>query len=234
MKRLSVLGVFAGLAGSAMGQTSLELSVRLSSDGGASWHSEISILPGSTVKVAVWAFGTGADYYGFGGATLRLRVLGVEHGDQMVFAPGTATGRVSPFDFGAATNAIYRDDPSTFRIDAASDAADASTTAGMTFLQRDPATASPGTFSTADPAMVFRFDYVVGGDSFIGGQMFELDQLSRGVAGYYSSANASRVTTTSNVTFHSAFITPRPTPGPLAAFAAAAGLAHARRRRARV
>jgi hypothetical protein len=230
MKPLPSLAFLAASAGTALGQTSVDLSVRFYDAGTSSWSSHISVLPGSTVQVGIWMSGD-ASIYGMGGATLRMRVLGAEHGDQMVFAAGTATGRVGPFNFGAATNAIYRDDPTTFRIDAASDAADASETAGLTFLQRDPATAVPGTFSTENPALVFRFDYIVGGDSYLGGQAFVLDQLSRGVAGHYTAGNSSRVTTTSNVTLHAGIINPRPTPGPLAAFAAFAGLAHARRRR---
>lgn len=229
-----IKGISAGLvltlAGGASGQASLTLAVRLSVDG-VNWSPHLFVLPGSTVQVGIWATGTGADYYGMGGATLRMRVVGAEVGDTMEFAAGTSTGRVSPFNFGAATNAIFRDAPSEFRIDAASDGSNSNTAAGLTFFQRDPATATPGTFSTTNPALVFRCDFRMGAGDTVGGQTFMLDQLTRGVAGYFSAANSSRQTLTSDVQLVGAAIGPLPAPGAVGVFGVLGVAVAARRRR---
>ena len=221
---VGLIGV-AGLAGAANAQN-LGLSVLSSVDNGATWHSEVNALPGSTVKVAIWMSGA-ADIYGMGGATLRLTATGAGAGDSAAFAAGTDTGRVGPFNFGAATNAIFAS-AGGFRIDAASDAANNNSSAGLTFFQRDPATAAPGTFSTANPAMCFRFDVTVGADGTLRDISMALDQLSRGLASYFTASNASRPAT-AGATLTGGVIHVVPTPATLA-LVGLGGLVAGRRR----
>ena len=182
------------LAGAATAEIRLE--VKFSSDGGATWSSDVDGFRFRT-QGAIFMSGFGLDAWGLGGATLRLRATGLAATDSIVFAEGTSTGRVGPFNFGAATNAIYQDGSGSWRIDAASDASNTNDSAGLTFFQRDPASAG-SVFSRQNPAMVFRFD-VLASDFFERSLRFELDQLSRGVATYYSSSSATRPTQTSDV-----------------------------------
>lgn len=217
-----VASLFAAAGAAAQ---ALHLNVLVSTDG-STWNSAVDALPGSTVQVGIWVSGDGM--YGAGGATLRLTGNGATAGDVVAFGAGTATGRVTPFNFGAATNAIYRDTPGTFRIDAASDRLNTSTTRGLTFFQRDPVTAAPGVFTTANPALAFRFTVTLDGSAAGRSIAMSLDQLARGTAAYFSSAQSSRVTLTSNVAFGTGTINVLvPTPGVLAVL----GLAGAVRRR---
>lgn len=207
----------------------LHLAVKVSADGGSTWQSDAFALRGSSILVGIWMSGD-ANIYGMGGGTMRLNGTSMITGDSVAFADGTDTGRVGPFNFGAATNAIFRDTADTFRIDAASDAANSNSSAGMTFFQRDPATAVPGTFSTANPALCFRFNVTIGAawapDRDI---VMSIDQLSRGVASYFTAANASRPATAA-ATFSSAVIHVYPAPGSVAAMGLFAALSGRRRR----
>lgn len=224
--RLQVVVVAASLfAAAGAAAQAMHLNVRVSADG-ADWRDTLDALPGSTVQVGIWVSGEGM--YGAGGATLRLTGNGARSGDLVAFGAGTATGRVAPFNFGAATNAIYRDSADTFRIDAAGDRLNTSTTRGLTFFQRDPATAAPGAFSTANPALAMRFTVTLDGSAAARSITIALDQLSRGTAAYFSSASSSRVTLTSNVSFGTGTIRVLvPAPGALTAL----GLAAVGRRR---
>ncbi|XVJ58320.1 MAG: hypothetical protein HEQ23_02535 [Tepidisphaera sp.] len=187
---MGLVGV-AGIAAGANAQVSLNLEVKFSTDGGTTWASTVDANAGSVVQGAIFMSATGGDVWGLGGATLRMNGTGLIAGESAAFGAGTDTGRVGPFNFGAATNAIFAS-AGAFRIDAASDAANSSTGAGMTFFQRDPSSGGQG-FSRANPALVFRFDIqtAVGADHAI---TIALDQLSRGVATYYSSSGATRPT----------------------------------------
>jgi hypothetical protein len=202
-----------GVAGLAAGANAQNLSLSVKMFDGANWVSEINALPGSTVQVGIW-MGGDASIYGMGGATLRLTGTGAGAGDSAAFAAGTDTGRVGPFNFGAATNAIFAS-AGGFRIDAASDAANNNSSAGLTFFQRDPATATPGTFSTANPALCFRFDVSVGADGTLRDITMVLDQLSRGLASYFTASNASRPATAA-ATLNGGVIHVVPTPATLA------------------
>lgn len=226
----AILALSAGAVGAAA-DVSLDLSILLSYDG-VNWSNMAFRLPGSVIQVGIFMSGAGGDVYGMGGATCRMNVTSAGLDDSLAFAPGTATGRVGPFNFGAATNAIYRDTPGSFRIDAAADPENSNDRAGLTFLQRDPATATPGTFSTANPALVFRTVYTVGSDGGVFDTRLSLDQLARGVAAYWSVSNSTRPTLTSNVTFGEAHIF-LPAPGVLAAASLAVALGSFRRRAAR-
>ena len=204
----------------------LDVAVKFSADGGATWSSNLLASGGSIIQGAIFMSGTGA-IYGLGGATLRLTATGAQ-GDFAQFGAGTDTGRVGPFNFGAATNAIYNT-AGGFRIDAASDPGNANTAAGMTFFQRDPSSGGAG-FSTANPALVFRFDIVAMGSSerFI---TVSLDELSNGVATYYSSSSATRSTRLSATLTSGTLGLGIPTPSSLAMLAIG-GFSLARRRRA--
>lgn len=208
--RLPALALTSLLASQAHAQN-LALSVKFSIDGGATWVSDASANPGSVVQVGLFMSGDGV--YGLGGATLRLTATGANALDTAVFAAGTDTGRVGPFNFGSATNAIFSN-ADGFRIDAASDAGNSNTAAGMTFFQRDPSSGGV-VFSTANPALCFRFDIhsvdVPGAERTI---TIDLDQVSRGVATYYSSSSATRPTS-ATVTLNSGILNLFPAPSTL-------------------
>ena len=188
----------------------LAISVKFSTDGGASWSSNVFGIPGSIVQVGL--FMSGDNVYGLGGATFRLTATGAIPLETAIFAAGTDTGRVGPFNFGSATNAIYATG-NGFRIDAASDPDNTNTAAGMTFFQRDPSSGG-AVFSTANPALCFRFDIHTraGPEHAI---QIAIDQVSRGVATYYSSSSATRPTSAS-VTLNSGILNLLPTPSTLA------------------
>lgn len=195
--RLCSLAFVSAFSLASIATADIRLEVRFSSDGGATWSRDADGFRFRT-QGAIFMSGFDLNAWGLAGATLRLRATGLHASDSIVFADGTSTGRVGPFNFGAATNAIYQDGPGSWRIDSASDAANASDSAGMTFFQRDPSSGG-AMFSRANPAIVFRFDVL---SSFFSERTlsFELDQLSRGVATYYSSSSATRPTQTSDVT----------------------------------
>jgi hypothetical protein len=218
---MGLVGV-AGLAAGANAQN-LSLSVQFSKDGGSTWSNTVDAFAGDVVQARLSYAGEGV--YGLGGATLRLTASGGVAGDTAAFAAGTDTGRVGPFNFGAATNAIFAN-ADGFRIDAASDAANSNTGAGMTFFQRDPSSGGAG-FSTANPATVFRFDITIGAgaDRVIS---VALDQLSRGVGSYYTSSSATRPSTAA-VTLNAGRINVVPTPATLA-LVGLGGLVAGRRR----
>lgn len=187
--RLSSLAITSLLASQAHAQN-LAISVKFTSDGGATWSSFSTIGRGGVAEAGIFMSGD-SRMYGIGGATLRLTAEGGQ-GDTAAFSFGTSTGRVGPFNFGSATNAIYTT-ADGFRIDAASDPDNTNTSAGMTFFQRDPSSGG-ATFSTANPALVFRFQVFAGAGGSDRSLRLSLDELSRGVATYYSSSNSTRPT----------------------------------------
>ena len=210
------------------------IDLKISRDG-VVWQDSISdFVVGDRVQCAIFL---NSDFsvpiYGVGGATLRLNGSSSPIEDQVSFAPGTATGRVSPFGFGAATNAIFRDTPGTFRIDAASDVANNNTAAGLTFFQRDPSSGG-ASFSILPQggigSMVYRFEILLGSHD-VYQTVLSMDQLTRGVVAYYSSSSATRPTQSSDVTLDGAsFWVNVPTPGSLA-MVGVGGFLVARRRR---
>lgn len=213
--------------------TLFTLDLKVSRDG-VVWSDLIDdFIVGQTVHCAIF-FNSDLSMpiYGVGGATLRLGGTSSPAQDAVSFAPGTETGRISPFTFGNATNAIYRDSPGTFRIDAGSDPSNSNTSAGMTFFQRDPSSGGPS-FSILPRdgigSMVFAFDILLGSqDVYL--TTLAMDQLSRGVVSYYSSSSATRPTSTSDVTLDGAsFWVNIPTPGSLVAVCMGGLLARRRR-----
>lgn len=222
---IGLVGV-AGVAAAANAQVTLNLEVKFSTDGGTTWSSTVDANAGSVVQGAIFMSGSGDGLFGLGGATLRMNGTGLIAGESAAFGAGTDTGRVGPFNFGAATNAIFAT-AGAFRIDAASDAANGSTGAGMTFFQRDPSSGGAA-FSQANPALVFRFDVqTAAGRVGNGDIVVALDQLSRGVATYYT-AGATRPTSIA-ANLVGGTITVVPTPATLA-LVGLGGLVAGRRR----
>ena len=66
---MGLVGV-AGIAAGANAQISLNLEVKFSTDGGATWASTVDANAGSVVQGAIFMSATGGDVYGLGGATL--------------------------------------------------------------------------------------------------------------------------------------------------------------------
>lgn len=226
--RVSGLLACLSFAGAAWGEIRLE--VKFSLDGGATWSRQVEGLVGSTIQGAIFMSSDIPNFWGLGGGTMRLTGTNFAN-DSLTFGAQTDTGRVAPFNFGAATNAIYRDSASTWRIDAASDATNTNELAGLTFFQRDPSSGG-AIFIQANPAMVFRFDVHAAAGGPFRELRFELDQLSRGVATYYSSSSSTRPTQTSDVVLQYGSVILSPAPGSVAVLAAGACMTSRRRRRA--
>ncbi|QOJ00791.1 MAG: hypothetical protein HRU70_09915 [Phycisphaeraceae bacterium] len=231
---VTALVAVAGLAAAANAQQVRSgLEVRVSTDNGDTWADKVNVLPGSTVLVAI--FGRFENAYGLGGATFRMQSDNRADGDAMAFGAGTATGRAGVFNFGAATNAIFTE-AGGFRLDAASDAANAGRNAGATFLQRSPSAAGVG-FDQSNPAMAMLFVYTVSGaDNALRTIDFWIDELkganatAPGVVSVYTSSTSTSSFQNTNVWLEGAQINVVPTPGALALMGMGGLLAGRRRR----
>jgi uncharacterized protein (TIGR03382 family) len=222
-KVFGILAV-AGLAAGAQAQgTRIDLLV--SSDGGATWSNNVDVLPGTVVKAAIFV---STDAYGFAGASITALTATGGIGDTAAFAAGSATGRVAPFNFGAATNAIFAI-AGGFRIDAASDPGNSNTAAGFLFAQRDPASAGGSYVDASQTRLAFAFDVSVSGDNTLRVINMAFGPLVRGVATVHTSAGATRGTQV-QATLDGATITVVPTPATLA-LVGLGGLVAGRRRR---
>lgn len=214
----------AGMAVGANAATSIDLLV--SSDGGATWSNNVAVLPGSVVRCAIFV---STDAFGFAGATIQSLTGAGTAGDSAAFAAGSFTGRVAPFNFGSATNAIFAQ-ANGFRIDASSDAGNSNTAAGLTFAQRDPSSGGLANYALgSSPAMAFAFDVTVGA-GFDRDIVMTLGALVRGVANVHTSSSATRGTSVQDVTLDGASIRVVPTPATLA-LVGLGGLVIGRRRR---
>jgi hypothetical protein len=211
------------MAVGANAATTIDLLV--SSDGGATWSNNVAVLPGSVVKCAIFV---STDAYGFGGASITALTGTGTAGDTAAFAAGSATGRVAPFNFGAATNAIFAT-ASGFRIDAAADPNNTLTAAGFTFSQRDPNSAGAAYADGSEARMAFAFDVTVGA-GFDRDILMAFGPLVRGVANVHTSSVATRGTSVTDVTLDGASIRVVPTPATLA-LVGLGGLVVGRRRR---
>jgi uncharacterized protein (TIGR03382 family) len=222
-KAFGILAV-AGLAAGAQAETRIDLLV--SSDGGATWSNSVDVLPGTVVQAAIFVSTT--DGYGFAGASITALTASGGIGDTASFAAGSFTGRVAPFNFGAATNAIFAT-ADGFRIDAASDAGNSNTAAGFLFSQRDPSSAG-GSYADASVArLAFAFDVQISGDGTLRTLDLAFGPLVRGVATVHTSAQATRGTQVSAI-LDGASINVVPTPATLA-LVGLGGLVAGRRRR---
>lgn len=201
----------------------VRLDVLFSVDGGSSWGSEVFAGPSANVRVGVFA---NHDAYDFAGATFRLTGSGLVADDQVSFASGTDQGAVAPFSPGAHGHAIYRSD-GAFRIDAATDAADASSLDGVSVFLANPSQDGP-----VASRLLFAFDFSIGAGAAPRDVVLSLDQLARGICTVWTAVNATR-TTSVVPTIDGGIIHVVPAPASLAMLAAA-GFASPRRRRVAV
>ncbi|QOJ00789.1 MAG: hypothetical protein HRU70_09905 [Phycisphaeraceae bacterium] len=230
MKKI-VAGLVA-VAGLASGASAQSAFMDLKVWDGSAWVNDVAVLPGTVVQAAMFiGFSEG---YGLSGAVYQIRGFGGVAGDGVDIA-SAGLGRQAPFNFGAATQAVFGDG-TNWRIDASSDAAN-SRNAGIATAQNSPPNLGVG-FNTDNPALVYRFDIVVSADGTIRSIQLEapLSELkgatstAPGVIGVYTSNQASRGTNYSDVTTDGATIRVVPTPGALALLGLG-GLVAGRRRR---
>lgn len=234
---MRAMATMVGLAFSAVSAQGalIDINLRLSRDG-VTWTDVMNdAMVGETIHCAIFMNSSEPErIYGIAGATLRLTGVGTRAGDAVAFAPGTATGRVSPFAFGAATNMIFSS-ADGFRIDAMNDPGNTNPSAGLTFFQRDPATAAPGSFQILPAggagSKVFAFDLTLGSND-VYDIMMGMDQLSRDVASYYDAPGASRPSRTADVTMTGAILRVN-VPSPGAAIVLTLGVVMKRRERSR-
>jgi uncharacterized protein (TIGR03382 family) len=221
-----ICGILAVVGMAAGANAATSISVLVSNDGGATWSSSVNAIPGSVVRCAI--FVATNDGYGFGGASITALTGTGTAGDTAAFAAGTSTGRVAPFNFGAVTNAIFAT-ANGFRIDAASDAGNSNTAAGMVFSQRDPSSAGAGYADASVARMAFAFDVTVGA-GFNRSIGLALGELVRGVSTIHTSSSATRGTQIQGTILNGASINVVPTPATLA-LVGLGGLVAGRRRR---
>ncbi len=222
MKTIAALVTVAGLAAGANAQ-SVQIDLKVSTDG-TNWQDAVEVLPGTTVQGAMFINWSGA--YGFAGIVTNITGSGLAAGDSASIAGG---GRQTPWTFGAATDAVFASGNS-FRIDAASDAAN-TTNQGLAILQNTPSAAGVN-YNTSNPAFVYRFSIIVGADGSDRTITIEslLSQVKGGVASLHSSNSATRGTNTSNLSTDGASIRVVPAPSALALLGLG-GLVAGRRRR---
>ncbi len=224
MTKICGIVAVAGLAAVANAQ-SARLDLQVSSDGGSTWSDAVNVLPGTNVLVRVRA--TVENAYGFAGAVGRITGTGLAAGDSASI--GGTDARVAPFNFGAASQAVFAT-AGAFRIDASSDAAN-SNAAGIAILQRDPVSAVPGTYADGTQARtVYAFSVSVGADGSIRSIALNMDDFKAGVVSVHAAANSTRGTNITAFTVDGAAINVIPTPATLALMGLG-GLVAGRRRR---
>jgi MYXO-CTERM domain-containing protein len=230
MARVVVAGVavLTGMsAGNAAGQT-IRFDLLLSGDGGQTWSNFIEPLSGTRVLAAIFTTVDGGAY-GVGGATFRLTMSGAIAGDTVLFGAGTSTGRVAPYNFGSATNAIFATGDG-FRIDAASDVDGTDPTRGLTFMQRDPSSAGASFADASVARLCFAFEIQTSSTQHVRPIEFTMDELVGGTGVYYSSSSSTRGTRGAVVFDGASMFGSLPTPGALAMLGLG-GLVMGRRRR---
>lgn len=235
MKPIAALLWCAGLASTAVAQTSARMDLRISLDG-VNWVNQLDVAPGTRVHCAMFIGFTGGGY-GVSGAVYQITGVGGAP-DDSVDISSAGLGRQGTFNFGAATQAVFGD-ASSFRIDAASDAAN-SRNAGIASAQNSPPNLQL-LFRQDNPGMIYAFDVVVGADGSLRTLSLDLplDQLkgvpsdsTHGVISIYSDGQATRGTNVRDVTTDGASITVVPTPASVALVGAGV-LAAGRRRSGR-
>jgi len=226
--QIAALVVLAGAA--TMANAASKLVWQVSSDNGMTWGSSTSANAGSTVKVRAMVDWTGTTGYGFSGLTQQVFIdnYNAADGGAQVAANGTGN-RVGPFNFGAATLAA-RVTGTTQRIVALGIGG---TEGNISSGQQAPASAGSN-YSTANPALIFTFDYVIGNVFDRSLTIRSTIATSSGVASsfsYHASANSSSTSFRESGTVETATIRVIPTPGALAVLGLG-GLVAGRRRRA--
>jgi hypothetical protein len=120
---------------------------------GFGWTDYLLTIPGGTARVGLFA--SFSDAYGLAGLEYQIRGDWTIGGGDGIVISGNGLGRQAPFVFGASTQQVYTTG-STFRIDAAGDAAN-NPALGILSGQRDPVNAGAA-FSVANPALIYTFD----------------------------------------------------------------------------
>ncbi|MDX2119359.1 MAG: MYXO-CTERM sorting domain-containing protein [Planctomycetota bacterium] len=227
--QIAALVVLAGAVSAA--NAAPKLVWQVSTDNGATWGAARSATAGSTVKVRGMVDWTGTTGYGFGGLTHQIFIdnyLGTDGGAQI--ASNGVGNRVGPFNFGAATLSA-RVTGSTQRIVALGTTGNEG---NISSGQQAPASAG-GAYSTANPALIFTFDYVLGADASARTLTIRsVVAASSGVNssfGFHAAASSTSTSFRESGTVENATITIIPTPGALAVLGLG-GLVAGRRRRA--
>jgi len=235
MKNVAALLAVAGVAAASNAQLTANMDLKLWN--GSAWVDSLNVAYGSTVECVMLIGWSGGSAFGVGGAVYNIQGSGLA-GDTVIIngsadaATGLAAGllgrdRVAPFNFGAATQAVFTSG-SNFRIDASADAGN-SNGAGIASSQRDPVNAGAA-FVTANPAAVYRFAITVGNSDHSITLSAPTSEVKRGEIGFFSSSTATRSTTTQVITTDGAVINVIPAPGAVALLGLA-GLVAGRRRR---
>lgn len=225
--QIAALVVLAGAVSAANAASKVVWQV--STDNGATWGAARNATAGSTVKVRGLVDWTGTTAYGFSGLTQQIFIdnyLGTDGGAQV--AANGVGNRVGPFNFGAATLAA-RVTGSTQRIVALGTTGNEG---NISSGQAAPPTAGPS-YSTANPALIFQFDYVLGADASARTLTIRsvVSNASTNGFAYHASASSTSTSFREAGTVENATITIIPTPGALAVLGLG-GLVAGRRRRA--
>ena len=235
MKNVVALLAVAGVAAASNAQLTVNMDLKVWN--GSAWVDTVDVAYGSTVEVAMLIGWSGGNAYGLGGAVYNIQGTGLVGGSVSISgAADAATGiaanllgrdRVAPFNFGAATQAVFTSG-SNFRIDASADAGN-STAAGIATAQRDPVNGGVN-FSTANPAVVYRFAVTVGNADGVVSLSAPVNQVKNGVIGLFTSSLATRSTNVNSITTDGATINIIPAPGAVALLGLGALVAGRRRR----
>lgn len=217
---VAALAAILGSAGAASAQVgAAHLDIKVSFDG-ANWSDQVAALPGDTVHVAV--FGVYRDALAFAACSFDVVTDDRRDGDGITYQ---GTARVSPFDFGATTVAVFTT-ANTMRLDYAPDA-NSNPLWGISCFQAPPVLARPE-FTTDNPAKLLTFDYHIGGSSDARLINVDIGTIVRSqIRLYYSMSDSSTRTATLEAS-DNAVIRVIPAPASLLAFSAAVLL---RRRR---
>lgn len=119
MKALLALPLLAALSAASdarAGDLWARIDFRLSTDGGATWTTELDALPGATVRVGLF---TESNAWQFANANIRWSANGLADGDAVAFAAGTDQGCTANIGH-VFDNAIFRT-PGVARFDRATD-----------------------------------------------------------------------------------------------------------------
>jgi len=160
MRAIGLIVVVTAAPAFAQPSAVLDMRIRFQ-HGDPTWHDVVPLSPGATYECAL--FVSFSEGYGLGG--LSTAIVGTSS-DSM---PGTVDfasagqGRQTPFTVGPSPTEVFMTS-NGFRIDREGDLAD-SPTQGI-LLSQVPPNFAGNDFSTANPALVYRFLFTASGTSF--------------------------------------------------------------------